>query len=304
MTTTRGVLVMAYGTPKDLDDVEAYYTDIRHGRPPPPDLLAELKARYESIGGRSPLLAITRAQMEGIEERLAGVRAFLGLKHAAPFISDAMKDVADDGVDIVAGLVLAPHYSSMSIGDYERRARRAAEENGWTGTLRMIHSWHLEEPFIEMLATRIGESLNSLERATRDQTTVLFTAHSLPAAIVRTGDPYPEQLAETAKAVADRAGLDRWQVAWQSAGRTDDPWLGPDILEVIVDLAAKGERGVVVCPCGFVSDHLEVLYDIDIEARQLADDLGIELVRTASPNTAPEFLDMLAGVVTRTLEQE
>lgn len=302
MTGTRGVLVMAYGTPKDLDDVESYYTDIRHGRPPPPDLLAELKARYAAIGGHSPLLEITRAQMEGIEERLSDVRAYLGLKHAAPFIADAVKDIAGDGVDVVAGLVLAPHYSSMSIGDYERRAQRAAEESGWTGRLRMIYSWHLEEPFIELLAARVEESLNSLERSTRERTTVLFTAHSLPAGIVRTGDPYPEQLAETAKAVADRAGLDRWQVAWQSAGRTDEEWLAPDILEVLVDLAAKGDQGVVVCPCGFVSDHLEVLYDVDVEARQLADDLGIELVRTASPNTAPEFLDMLAGVVARSFD--
>lgn len=302
MTEKLGVLVMAYGTPKDLDGVEAYYTDIRHGSPPPPELLKELTDRYRAIGGRSPLLEITRTQTKGIEERLPGVRGYLGQKHASPFIPDAMREIATDGIEVLAGLVLAPHYSSMSIGDYERRTVRAAEEAGWNGTLRMIHSWHLEEAYLDMLAARVNEAIESLKRAKREATAVIFTAHSLPAAIVRKGDPYPEQLTETATAVADRAGLDRWQVAWQSAGRTDEAWLGPDILEVLVDVAARGEGGVVICPCGFVSDHLEVLYDIDIEARQLAGDLDIELVRTVSPNTDPAFLDMLAGVAARILK--
>ena len=302
MSPKLGVLVMAYGTPKDLDSVEAYYTDIRHGRPPPPELLEDLLARYRAIGGHSPLLEITRAQTEGIADRLPGVHPYLGQKHASPFIGDAMQKVGADGIDVLAGLVLAPHYSSMSVGDYQRRIERAAGDAGWDGDLRMIESWHLEEAFLDLLATRIGRAFDSLQRADRDTTTVLFTAHSLPAAILRKGDPYPEQLAETAKAVADRAGLDRWQVAWQSAGRSDDEWLGPDVLEVLVDVAARGERGVVVCPCGFVSDHLEVLYDIDIEARQLAVDLDIELTRTESPNTDAAFLDMLAGVVARALD--
>lgn len=302
MSPKAGVLVMAYGTPKDLDDVAAYYTDIRHGRPPSPELLKELTDRYRAIGGRSPLLEITRAQTHGIEERLGDVPAYLGQKHAAPFIPDAMAKVVTDGIDVLIGLVLAPHYSSMSIGDYQRRIERAAADVGWAGELKMIHSWHLEPAYLDLLATRVDHALASLERARPNDTTVLFTAHSLPAAIVRTGDPYPEQLAETAKAVADRAGLDKWQIAWQSASRTTDPWLGPDVLEVLVDLAARGDRAVVICPCGFVSDHLEVLYDIDIEAKQLAAELEIELVRTASPNTDPGFLDLLAGVVARQLD--
>jgi protoporphyrin/coproporphyrin ferrochelatase len=294
---------MAYGTPRSLDEVEAYYTDIRRGRPPPPDLLEELTARYRAIGGRSPLLEITSAQARGIEERL-GVRAYIGQKHAAPFIYDAVKKMRDDGVERAVGLVLAPHYSSMSVGDYARRAERAASEASWRGKIDMVESWHLEPGYLELLDERVHSARASLPEEARAGATVIFSAHSLPERIVATGDPYPSQLAETAAAIAERAGLKRksWSVAWQSAGRTADPWLGPDILEIIVELAEAGAPGVIVCPCGFVSDHLEVLYDVDIEATRLAAKLGVPLVRTASPNDDPRFLDMLAAVVARKLD--
>ncbi len=300
MSELDGVLVMAYGTPKDLDEVEAYYTDIRGGRPPPAELLDELKSRYEAIGGRSPLLEITAAQARGIEERL-GVRAYLGQKHAAPFISDAIASMAADGVTRAVGLVLAPHFSTMSVADYEGRARSAAERVGWKGTLTVVPSWHLEPGYITWLGGRVVEALSSLPRDSRDAATVVFSAHSLPETILERGDPYPEQLAATAAAVATQVGLERWTVGWQSAGRTGQRWIGPDILEVMGKLAADGAQGVVVCPCGFVADHLEVLYDLDIEAKAAAEELGLVFARTRAPNADPEFLDVVAAVVARRL---
>ena len=292
----RAVLVMAYGTPADLADVERYYTDIRHGRPPPRELLEELVARYEAIGGRSPLLEITQAQAKGIERRLDGVTAFVGLKHAPPFIEEAIEAMAATGINDAVGLVLAPHYSAMSVGGYESRARAALRQVGWGGNFHMIASWHLERGFIRWVAQRVRAAVDSLERAPGDPV-VVFTAHSLPARITATGDPYPEQLHATAAAVAAQAQLRDWRVGWQSAGRTSTPWLGPDLNEMLARLAEEGARAVVVCPCGFVADHLEVLYDIDIEAEATAQELGITLVRTASPNDDPEFLDVLAQVV-------
>lgn len=298
----RGVLVMAYGTPASLDDVEAYYTDIRGGRAPEAELLQGLTQRYRAIGGRSPLLEITHAQAAGIQERIEGIGCYVGQKHAAPFIPDAIRQMAKDGIEEAAGLVLAPHYSSMSVGDYARRAREAATEIGWTGRFRMIDSWHLEPAFIDLLAVGVKDALDRLSDAARRDAVVIFTAHSLPTSILKEGDPYLDQLQQTADAVAPKAGLERWQIGWQSAGRTSEPWIGPDLLEIMVELAAKGVPGLVVCPCGFVADHLEVLYDVDIEAKALAVDLEIELERTASPNADPAFLDMLAGVVSRAFE--
>jgi ferrochelatase len=298
---SQGVLVMAYGTPGSLDEVADYYTDIRGGRPPSEEALSELTQRYRAIGGRSPLLEITRAQTSGIQDRVENVTAYVGQKHAAPFITDAVRQMKIDGIEHAAGLVLAPHFSSMSIGDYERRAREAATDHGWSGELRMIESWHLEPAFISFLGERVRDALDKLSDAARADAIVIFTAHSLPTSILEKGDPYADQLQETADAVAAQVGLERWQIGWQSAGRTSVPWIGPDLLEILVELAAKSVPGVVVCPCGFVADHLEVLYDVDIEARSLALELDIELVRTASPNDDPAFLDLLAGVVTRAL---
>ncbi len=286
---------MAYGTPAGLDDVEAYYTDIRRGKPPPPELLEELIGRYRAIGGRSPLLEITRSQAAGVEARL-GIRCYVGQKHAAPFIADAIGEMARDEVDAAVGLVLAPHYSSMSIGDYTKRAEDAARERGWRGALHVVPSWHLEPGYVEWLASRLHTALGSLSQ-NRDEISVVFSAHSLPARILARADPYPQQLEETAAAVARRAAIGNWRVGWQSAGRTGEPWLGPDVLEILDELAREGASSVVVCPCGFVADHLEVLYDIDVEAAARARELGIRLVRTPSPNTDPAFLDVLATVV-------
>ncbi|HEX2196599.1 MAG TPA: ferrochelatase, partial [Actinomycetota bacterium] len=257
-----GVVVMAYGTPRGLDDVERYYTDIRHGRPPPPELLEELTARYQAIGGRSPLYEITEAQRLGLEKRLDGVPTYLGQKHSPPFIDDAVRAMGSDGVDRIVGLVLAPHYSKMSVGDYRRRVLLARDEAGLDAPVDVVESWHLEPGYVSFLAERVRVAVARLSPEARRRHVVVFTAHSLPEAILRGGDPYPAQLQETADAVAAAAGVPEHTVGWQSAGRTADPWLGPDVLEVLDRLARGGARGVVVCPCGFVSDHLELLYDV------------------------------------------
>lgn len=289
---TTGVLVMAYGTPRDRDDVAAYYTDIRRGRPPTPELLAALVARYDAIGGTFPLRAITEAQAAALQRALDAHGDFavgLGLKHAAPRIEDGVSDLAARGVDRVVGLVLAPHYSRASVGDYAGRAAAAGEGAGTP--VSTIESWHLLPAYLDFLAAGVRAGLAGLPEGAE----VVFTAHSLPERAVAGGDPYPQQLRETAEAVAARAGVDRWRVAWQSAGRTADTWLGPDVLEVLRESA--GGPGVLVCACGFVADHLEVAYDLDVEARALADSLGLAFARTPSVNDDPAVMAALASLV-------
>lgn len=296
----QGLLVMAYGTPRGLDDVESYYTDIRGGRPPSPEALHDLVERYRAIGGRSPLSEITRAQADGLQRRL-GIPVYLGMKHSAPTIPDAVGRAADDGIERLVGLVLAPHYSRMSVGDYANRARRSAQSLPRGPAVDVIPGWHLEPGYIAWLADATGNAITELPEEMRAEAVIVFTAHSLPEAILRTGDPYPEQLAATATAVAERIGRSRIRVGWQSAGRTTEDWLGPDILAILEEEAARGTVAAVICPCGFVADHLEVLYDIDVEARGRARGLGIELRRTAAPNDDARFLDVLATVAGRAL---
>lgn len=296
-----GVLAMAYGTPAGPDDLEAFYTDIRRGSPPPPELLTELRERYAAIGGRSPLLEITRAQARGVQQALAdaGVEAAveIGMRHAAPTIEDGMASLADAGAERVVAFVLAPHYSRMSVGAYEQRAEAAAAAAAPPLPLTVVRSWHLAPGYIAYLADAVRDALATLPEDRRDGAHVLFTAHSLPARIVADGDPYPAQLEETAAAVAARAGLPRWSVGWQSAGRTADPWIGPDVLELLPQLADDGASAVVVCAAGFVADHLEILYDLDIEAAARAEELGLAFARTASPNAEPAFVAALADVI-------
>ena len=294
---TTGVLLMAYGTPATLDDVEEYYTHIRGGRTPAPELVADLRRRYEAIGGTSPLLDITRLQASGIQQVLGdGFVVELGMKHAPPFIEDGVGALARLGVRQIVAAVLAPHYSAMSVGEYQRRAAEAARNAAIN--LVTIDSWHLEPGYIDLLSdTLVSDTL--LSDTVRGAAYVLFTAHSLPARILETGDPYPDQLRESAEAIAKRAGIEdeRWSLAWQSAGRTPEPWLGPTVLEVLPDLTSRGFTDVVICPQGFVADHLEVLYDLDIEAKALATDLGISLARTPCPNDDPRLCRALAEVI-------
>jgi ferrochelatase len=290
-----GVLLMAYGTPATPDDVEAYYTHVRRGRPPTPELLADLRRRYDAIGGTSPLRQRTEAQAAGVRSALGpGFRVELGMKHSAPFVEDGVAALAAAGAHRAVGLVLAPHYSALSVGEYVERARKAAASTGTDMTF--VESWHLEPGYLDLLAAFVRETVGRLAPDAAP-VHVLFTAHSLPARILEAGDPYPTQLRETAEAVAARAGLDRWSVAWQSAGRTPEPWIGPDLLAVLPDLAVDGVRGVVVCAAGFVSDHLEILYDLDVEAAGVARRLGMAFARTASPNDHPAICATLADVV-------
>jgi ferrochelatase len=294
------VLLMAYGSPRDRADVEPYYTDIRRGRPPTPEQLADLIRRYDAIGGLSPLGARTEAQRAGLQRALETIapdrfEVVLGLKHAAPSIETAVDELAARGITQVVALVLAPHYSALSVGQYLDRARAAATPHGID--LRGIESWHLEPAYLDFLGTAVRERLVSMPASTK----VLFTAHSLPARVTAMGDPYPDQLRATAEAVAAQAGLaswTRWSVAWQSAGRTPEPWLGPDVLTVIDDFAAsEGAEGLLVCAAGFVADHLEVLYDLDIEAAARAAQRGIAFARTRCVNDDPTVLAALAGRV-------
>ncbi len=295
-----GVLVMAYGTPTTPDDVEAYYTRIRHGRAPTPELLAELSSRYREIGGTSPLAMRTAAQVTALAQALE-VRApgaydvRYGSKYEPPLIEDVAPGFVSDGVARVIGLVLAPHSSTMSTDQYMQRAHDAL---GDTVTFVQIGAWWDAPGFLELIADRVTDALATIDPARLASTEVVFSAHSLPQKILASGDTYPEQLRASAEGAARAAGISNWDIAWQSAGRTADPWIGPDILEVLRTKKAQGLTDIVSCPIGFVSDHLEVLYDIDIQAQSLAQELGLNLIRTASLNDDPAFISVLADVVT------
>ena len=296
---TIGVLVMAYGTPTTPSDVEAYYTRIRHGRPPTPELLADLTRRYDAIGGTSPLAQRTADQVAGIAAALEAsapgefdVR--FGSKYEPPLLEEAATTFRNEGFTTVVGLVLAPHSSSMSTDQYMSRAR---ESLGDGVDFIQIGAWWEYPGFLELIAQRVHDALALVSDERRATTEVIFSAHSLPEKILATGDTYPEQLRESARRTAELAGVTNWDVAWQSAGRTADPWIGPDILQVLRSKRARGVTDVVSCPIGFVSDHLEVLFDIDVEARGVANEIGLNLVRTASLNADPAFVTLLANVV-------
>lgn len=293
---------MAYGTPSSPEQVEAYYTHIRHGHAPTPALLAQLQERYRAIGGVSPLFEHTQRQLNGIQAALDAAepgryRCILGMKHTRPFIEESIQTLVESGVQHIIGLVLAPHYSSMSVGEYMARAQQATPANV---SFTAIKQWHLEPAYLDFLCAQVKTVKQRLEQEhalTDDDVEVLFTAHSLPTRILKQGDPYPEQLKETATAVATMAKLTHWSIAWQSAGRTSDPWIGPSIEEVLPALVQRGRKGFVVCPAGFVSDHLEVLYDLDIETTANAQAQHLAFARTAVPNADPAIMTMLAQLI-------
>jgi protoporphyrin/coproporphyrin ferrochelatase len=281
------VILMAYGSPATAEDVPAYLADIREGRPVSQEAIDELAERYRRIGGRSPLDEITEAQRAGLEREL-GLPVFVGMKHWRPRIIEAVEAALSGGADTLVGLVLAPHYSRLSIAGYRERLDDALQGRA---KVIFVESWHDHGPFLDVLASRVRGFDGH----------VVFTAHSLPEWILRDGDPYRDQLLETSRLVADRAGLWDWSFAFQSASATGEPWLGPDILEELDRLAANGVRRVLVCPVGFVSDHLEILWDLDIEARERAAELGLEFDRIESMNDDPAFLRALAEVVQKAL---
>ena len=306
-----GVVLMAYGTPRRSEEIEAYYTDIRRGRPPTPEALADLVSRYDAIGGISPLATLTENQRDALQSALDERRpgqfdVTLGLKHAEPKVETGARELAEAGCTRIVGLVLAPHFSSYSIGQYQERARDGAEQVAADATVVGIDSWATEPAFVEFLAddlaSRHEAMTNTLAEAGDERSIrVVFTAHSLPMRIIESGDPYPDELRSTAEAVADRLRLAEgtdWTIGWQSAGRTPEPWIGPDILTVIDELGADPSvGGVIVSACGFVADHLEVLYDLDIEARHCADDAGLLFDRTACVNDDRDVIAALADRV-------
>ena len=281
---------MAYVSPERLADVPAYYSDIRGGRDIPPELLADLVERYRRLGieDSSPLNSITEETRGALERELGDVPVFTGMKHWTPRIAEAANAALASGADSVVGLVLAPHYSSMSIAGYRQQLERGL---GGRAELAFIESWHDEPGFVELLAERV--------RGTDAH--VVFTAHSLPARILDSGDPYKEQLLETSQLVAERAALETWSFSFQSESQTGEPWLGPDILDHLRELHARGVRDVLVCPVGFVADHLEIRWDLDHEAAELAGELGLDFRRIEMPNADPAFVQVLAALVRRVL---
>jgi ferrochelatase len=308
-----GVLVMAYGTASGPDDVERYYTDIRGGRAPAPEHLAELMARYAAIGNRFPLLDITRAQAGDLERALnttggESFRAYLGMKHSPPFIAETVGRMRAEGIERAIGIVMAPHWSGMSVETYVERVREAA--GGGPPGFTFVRSYHDHPAFVDLLAGRVAAALGTLDASDREKAAVVFSAHSLPVRAEEDGSlrcklctactdscRYRDGLQETADLVAEALELPHHEIAWQSAGRTADPWWGPPIDEVIVGLAERGHPAVVVCSAGFVADHLETLYDLDVEARATAERLGVRFVRTEMPNADPAFVEVLATVV-------
>jgi protoporphyrin/coproporphyrin ferrochelatase len=283
------VVLMAYGSPERLADVPAYYSDIRGGRPIAPENLADLVERYRRLGieDSSPLNAITEQTRAALEGEL-GLPVFAGMKHWTPRIADAAEAALASGAGEVVGLVLAPHYSALSIAGYRDQLESGLDRRA---ELRFVESWHDEPGFVDLLADRV--------RGTDAH--VVFTAHSLPARILEAGDPYRDQLLETSRLVAEGAGLTEWSFSFQSESPTGEPWLGPDILDHLEALQRQGVEHVLVCPVGFVSDHLEIRWDLDVEAQEKAAELGLRLERIEMPNAEPAFVRMLAEIVKRAL---
>jgi ferrochelatase len=283
------VVLMAYGSPDRIEDVPAYYADIRGGRPVSPERLADLTERYRRLGieTSNPLNEITEQTRAALQREL-GMPVVTGMKHWSPHIADAAAAALATGAETVVGLVLAPHYSRLSIAGYRQQLEDAL---GGRARLDFVDSWHLEPGFVDLLADRVRDTAAH----------VVFTAHSLPARILEEGDPYDDQLLETSRAVAKSAGLRDWSFSYQSASPTGEPWLGPDILDHLEDLHARGVDDVLLCPVGFVADHLEIRWDLDTEAQEKAGELGMRFSRIDMPNADAAFVATLAAIVRRVL---
>lgn len=298
-----GLLVMAYGTPYKEEDIERYYTHIRRGRKPSPEALEDLQNRYEAIGGISPLAKITQQQMESLEKRLNEVqdeiefKAYLGLKHIEPFVEDAVEAMHKDGIKEAVSIVLAPHFSTFSVKSYNGRAKETAEKLGGP-IIHSVESWYSEPKFIQYWATRVKQTFDLIDEEKRQKAVLIVSAHSLPEKIIAAGDPYPNQLQETADLIAQAAGIEHYEIGWQSAGNTPEPWIGPDVQDLTRELhEEKGYTSFVYTPVGFIADHLEVLYDNDYECKVVTDEIGADYYRPEMPNAQPEFIDGLATVV-------
>ena len=292
------VLLMAYGGPGNLAEVEPYLLDVRGGRSTKPQLVEEIRTRYARIGGRSPILEHTRAQAAGVERALGnGFRTYVGMRHWHPYIQATVAEIKRAGHGRVVGVVMAPHYSGMSVGAYEKKLLDAAQE-GAPIQIALVRSWWEQPHFLDTVAGRVTQALQRFPRPAEVQ--VIFTAHSLPQRILASGDPYPEQLQASAAAVARRLHLAEWHFAYQSAGATNEPWLGPEAGELMTKLARDARSdAMLLVPIGFVCDHVEILYDIDIEYQALAKRLGVQLERTSSLNDDPGLVGAVAAAVTQ-----
>lgn len=297
-----GLLVMAYGTPYKEEDIERYYTHIRHGRKPSPEALADLTERYRAIGGISPLAKITEDQAYALEKVLNQIQedyefqVYIGLKHIEPFIEDAVEKMAKDGINQATSIVLAPHYSTFSVKSYNGRAQKEADKHGLT--LTSVESWYTEPDFIAYWAREIKKEYAKMNDEEREEAVLIVSAHSLPEKILQNNDPYPEQLKETAELIVKEAGITNYEIGWQSEGNTPDPWLGPDVQDLTRDLyKQKGYKAFVYAPVGFVADHLEVLYDNDYECKVVCDEIGANYYRPEMPNVDPLFINAMANAV-------
>lgn len=297
-----GLLVMAYGTPNKEEDIESYYTHIRRGRPPAPEQLEDLRNRYEAIGGISPLAKITEDQANALCNRLNEVQddiefnVYIGLKHITPFIEEAVEKMHQDGITEAVSIVLAPHFSTFSVKSYNGRAKEEAEKHGITVT--SVESWYKQPKFIEYWTDKVRGTFDSMSEEERATACLIVSAHSLPEKIIASGDPYPDQLKETAELIATAAGVKNYELGWQSAGQTPEPWLGPDVQDLTRDLHNdKGYKTFVYTPVGFVSDHLEVLFDNDYECKVVCDEIGASYYRPAMPNIDPLFVDAMVDAV-------
>lgn len=302
-----GLLVMAYGTPESLDDVEAYYTHIRHGHKPSEEALQDLIRRYKAIGGISPLAKITKEQAHKLTDSMNKIfteyefTCYLGLKHIAPFIEDAVEEMKKDGIEQAISIVLAPHYSTFSIKAYNDRAIRLSEEIGGP-VIEPIEQWYDEPKFISYWTEQLKETFTKIED--KEKAVVIFSAHSLPEKIIAAGDPYVEQLQHTADLIAEAADIPNYTTGWQSAGNTSDPWIGPDVQDLTRDLFEKhGYESFVYCPVGFVAEHLEVLYDNDYECKVVTDELNVAYFRPNMPNSQSVFIDCLAEIVSKKMKE-
>ncbi|GAA5526511.1 ferrochelatase [Herpetosiphon gulosus] len=303
MSAKTAVLLMAYGTPNRIDEVEQYYINVRGGRMPTPEQVENLSARYRAVGGHTPLTTLTKSVTEQLQAQLDAefpdqYQVYFGMKYWHPLIPDVVKQIHADGISKVIGLALAPHYSKISIGGYQKQVDRANEEFTTNIELTMINSWQEQPKFRNLIANRISEALAQFPADVRDQVTVLFSAHSLPQRVLAWGDPYPDELLGSAKGIAEMLELPDWRFTYQSQGETGEPWLGPDVLDTLAELAAEGKKYVLQVPFGFVCDHLEILYDIDIEGKHKANELGLQLERIRLLNDDPAFVDLLKTVVT------
>jgi ferrochelatase len=299
------VLLMAYGTPSSMEEIEPYLTDIRRGHTPSPDAVEELKNRYSRIGGKSPLLEITRAQASALEKKLASegvnLRVYFGMKHWHPYIREVVPQIVNDDFDRIIALVLAPHYSQMSIGGYRQALEDSISASGPL-SVDFVESWHANALFHRAVQEKIEVALQLFSNSKKVE--LLFTAHSLPERIIQISDPYPTQLQDSCRAIAALLHREEWSFAYQSAGQTQERWLGPDILEFLRRLNDSRGPSVLVVPIGFVADHLEILYDIDVEAQDFARSHGLDLKRTESLNTTPTFISALADIVQKRIDRD